>query len=142
MARAIREPDVAAVFDAYPEPVKGALLALRALILETAGNTEGVGEIEEALRWGQPSYLTTQSKSGTMIRIDRVRTTPGSYALYVHCQTSLIEAFKARYPHELTYAGNRAVLFEAEGPFPENIVRHCIQLALTYRLRQRSASKL
>ena len=48
----IENPDVAAVFDSYPEPVKGALRSLRALILHTATELDGVGEIEEALRWG------------------------------------------------------------------------------------------
>lgn len=135
MARAIQDPGVAAVFEAYPDPLKAALLTLRALILDTAAALEGVGEIEEALRWGQPSYLTTKSKSGTMIRIDRIKSASDRYALYVHCQTSLIETFKARYPDELTYENNRAVLFDTNQPLPTDVVRHCIQLALTYRLR-------
>lgn len=134
----MKNPAVAAVFDAYPEPVKGALQSLRTLILDTAADLEGVGEIEETLRWGQPSYLTTTTKSGTMIRIDRVKSAPDRYALYVHCQTSLIETFKARYPDELTYDGNRAVLFDAKEAFPDDVVRHCVQLALTYRLRKRN----
>ncbi len=131
----IENPDVAAVFDSYPEPVKGALRSLRALILHTATELDGVGEIEEALRWGQPAYLTTKSKSGTTIRIDRVK--PDRYALYVHCRTSLIETFRARYPDELIYEGNRAILFDAGDTLPEDVVRHCIRLALTYRLRKR-----
>jgi hypothetical protein len=135
----IENPDVAAVFETYPEPVRGALQSLRSLILDTAADLDGVGEIEEALRWGQPSYLTTKSKSGTMIRIDRVKAAPDRYALYVHCQTSLIETFKARYPDELTYEGNRAVLFDAKAGFPDAVVRHCIQLALTYRLRKQKS---
>jgi len=67
--------------------VRQRLLALRWLILDTAAATAGVGRIEEALKWGQPSYLTTNPKSGSTIRIDQVP--PGGYALYVHCQTNL-----------------------------------------------------
>ena len=119
---AMEYPAVAAVFEAYPKPVKGALHTLRALTLDTAANLEGVGEIEEVLRWGQPSYLTTQSKSGTMIRIDRVKSAPDTYALYVHCRTSLIETFKERYPNELTCEGNRAVLFDTKDGFPDDVV--------------------
>lgn len=138
MDRPFDNSDVAAVFAAYPGPVGQALLALRALILDTAADLSEVGEIEEALRWGQPSYLTSQSKSGSMIRIDRVKGSEDRYALYVHCQTSLIDAFRQHYPNELAYAGNRALLFDVNVPLPVEALRHCIQLALTYRLRKRN----
>lgn len=94
--------------------------------------------LEETLRWGQPSYLTTESKSGSMIRIDRVKSTPGQYALYVHCQTSLIEMFKERYPNAFGYDGNRAILFDVNDVLPEEALRHCIALALTYKLSKTS----
>ena len=74
--------DVAAVFASYPAPVCERLLELRQLILDTAAVTEGVGEIEEALRWNEPSYLTSASKSGTTIRLNRVRGTADRYAIY------------------------------------------------------------
>ena len=91
-------PEVAAVYDAYPKDLKSKLLALRRLILETAADTEGVGELEEALRWGQPSYLTTKTKSGSMIRVDRVKNRDDQYAIFVHCQTTLMETFRELYP--------------------------------------------
>ena len=133
----IANKDVAVVFDAYADDIWPALLLLRRLILQTATETDGVGVLEETLRWGQPSYLTTKSKSGSMIRIDRVKSAPGQYALYVHYQTSLIEMFKERYPHALRYDGNRAILFDVSDEPPEEALRHCIAMALTYRLRKR-----
>ncbi|MEH2493651.1 hypothetical protein V1294_000130 [Bradyrhizobium sp. AZCC 1678] len=57
------EPAVDAIFSAYPNPVKSKLLALRRLIFDTADTTEGVGALEETLKWGQPSYLTTESRA-------------------------------------------------------------------------------
>src|ERR1017187_6318715 len=81
------DPAVAAVFNAYPTPLKARLLALRRLIFETAKTTKGVGALEETLKWGQPSYLTPETKSGSTIRIDRVKSTPNQYAVYFHCQT-------------------------------------------------------
>ncbi len=125
--------DVAAIFDAYPETIRERLLTLRALILDTAAATEGVGALEETLRWQQPTYLTTETKSGSMIRIDRVKSSNERYALYVHCQTSLIEMFRERYPTEMTYDGKRAILFDVNDDLPEAALRHCIGLALTYR---------
>jgi hypothetical protein len=130
------EPAVDAAFSAYPAPVKARLLALRRLILDTADTTEGVGALEETLKWGQPSYLTTESRSGSTIRIDQVKTEAGRYAVYFHCQTDLVETFRELYP-ELRYGGNRSILLDAGDRLPEASLRHCIALALTYHLRKR-----
>src|SRR5262245_51442280 len=96
---------VEAVFEAYPRPVKARLQALRRLIFDTAKATSGVGTLQEALKWGQPSYLTAESKSGSTIRIDQVKAEAGRYAVYFHCQTDLVETFRELYP-ELSYGGN------------------------------------
>jgi len=93
-----QNPALDAVFSAYPKPVKAKLLALRRLIFDTAKTTGGVGALEEALKWGQPSYLTTESKSGSTIRIDQVKAEAGRYAVYFHCQTDLVETFRELYP--------------------------------------------
>ena len=64
---------VAKVFENYPKAVRSKLLFLRQLIFETAERTQGVGELEETLKWNQPSYLTPETKSGSTIRIGRLR---------------------------------------------------------------------
>ena len=64
----MRKSAAPAIFDRYPKPVRARLLALRELIFDTAKATKGVGAIEEALKWGQPSYLTLKSKSGSTVR--------------------------------------------------------------------------
>jgi hypothetical protein len=134
------DPAVDAVFAAYPKPVKARLLALRRLILDTAAKTPGVGELEETLKWGQPSYLTPQTKSGSTIRIDRVKSS-NQVALYFHCQTDLVATFRELYPKELTYSGNRAVILNADDELPEAALRHCVGLALTYHLRRRKSAR-
>ena len=128
---------IEAVFEAYPQPVKSRLLALRRLIFDTAKSTKGVGALEEALKWGQPSYLTPESKSGSTVRIDQLKTEAGGYALYFHCQTDLVETFRERYP-ELRYGGNRSILLDARAKLPEATLRHCIALALTYHARKKA----
>jgi hypothetical protein len=130
------DPAVDAVFNDYPKPVKAKLLALRRLMFDTAKTTQGVGALEEALKWGQPSYLTTESKSGSTIRIDQVKTAAGQYAVYFHCQTDLVETFRELYP-ELRYGGSRAILLDVADKLPEAALRHCVALALTYHLRKR-----
>jgi hypothetical protein len=130
------DPAVDAVFDAYPKPVKARLLALRRLILDTAKTTKGVGAVQEALKWGQPSYLTTETKSGSTVRIDQIKSTPNRYAVYFHCQTGLVDTFRELYP-ELSFGGNRSILLDATNKIPEPELRHCVALALTYHLNKR-----
>ena len=92
---------VAATFSAYPEPVRSCLLELRELILQTAEQTQGVGAIQETLKWGQPAYLTPETKSGSTLRIDALKNTPDGYAMYFHCQTNLVESFRERFQDTL-----------------------------------------
>jgi hypothetical protein len=127
---------VDAVFDAYPKPVRTKLMALRRLILDTAKATKGVGALEEALKWGQPSYLTPETGSGSTIRIDRVKSDKNQVAVFFHCQTDLVDTFRELYP-KLSYSGNRAILLDADKELPEDALRHCVGLALTYHLRKR-----
>ncbi|WP_338692690.1 DUF1801 domain-containing protein [Bradyrhizobium sp. 26S5] len=124
------------LFDAYPAPVKARLLALRRLIFKTAKATRGVGALQETLKWGQPSYLTPETGSGSTIRIDQVKPAADQVAVYFHCQTNLVETFRELYP-ELSYSGNRAILLDVAGELPEVALRHCVALALTYHLNKK-----
>lgn len=128
------DSEIDAAIAACPPSVRETLLALRRLILDVAATTPGVGPLEETLKWGQPSFLTTASKSGTTIRIDRLSKTDDRPALFVPCQTDLIESFKAIYPETFVYQGKRAIVLDAEKPLPEDALRHCIALALTYKV--------
>jgi hypothetical protein len=125
-------PEVAAIFKTYPVKVAIKLMALRELIFDTAARTDGVGELEEALKWGQPSYLTAKSKSGSTIRIDCVKSHPDYDAIYFHCQTTLADTFRKLYPRAFRYGGNRSILFRASDAIPKTELSHCISLALTY----------
>lgn len=60
--------------------------------------------------------------------------------MYFHCQTTLIGTFKEMYPGRFEFGGNRSIIFGGEDALPENALRHCIAMALTYRLdKKRSA---
>jgi hypothetical protein len=125
--------DVAAVFARYPEAVQTKLMALRRLILDTAEAIDGVGAIEETLKWGQPSYLTSETGSGSTIRI--AATGPKSahdYAMYFICHTNLVETFEHLFGDVFTYEGNRALLFTTGEALPEDELRDCVAMALTY----------
>ena len=129
---------VAQAFGAYLPAQREKLLLLRALILQTAGQTTGVGHIDEVLRWQQPSYLTAETGSGSTIRIDAIRGQPTKYAAYFNCNTTLVDDFKQLYPQAFKFEGNRAIIFDTAGPVPEAELRHCISLALTYHQRKQS----
>jgi hypothetical protein len=139
-AAGFSDPAVDAVFGAYPKPVRARLLALRRLIFDTARRTKGVGALQETLKWGQPGYLTAETKSGSTIRIDRVKSAASQYAVYFHCQTDLVETFRELYP-ELNYGGNRCIVLDAKQDVPEPALRHCVALALTYHLKKRKAGR-
>lgn len=105
---------------------------LRALILQTAAATDGVGALEETLKWGEPSYLTSESKSGSTIRIAWKKSTPSEYAMYFNCQTTLVDSFRFQFPNDFTFEGNRALVFDASDDIPIEALRHCVAAALTY----------
>ena len=115
----------------HSEPVKGRLLQLRSLILEVAEHNDAIGELEETLKWGQPSFLTVKPKTGTTIRIDRDTSGEGVVVMYVHCQTSLVSHWRALFPH-VCFGGNRSVHFRQEEPLPEDEIRQMITMAFTY----------
>ena len=129
---------VAAVFKAYPPAVRAPLMKLRDMMFEVAAGTPGVGALTETLKWGQPSYLTEESGSGTTVRIDRLKDgDAGGYAVYFHCQSGLVGQFRELYPATFTYEGERALLFGAKARVPARELRHCIALALTHHLRKK-----
>ena len=119
----IEDANVAAAFNAFPENLRGGLLGLRARIMAVA-LAENI-PLEEALRWGQPAYLTAK---GSTIRLGTPKS--GGFAIYTHCQTSLMSDFKAICP-ELSFEGNRAVHFTANETPPEAL-EFLIRAVLTY----------
>ena len=128
---------VAAIFDAYPKAARKKLLALRKLIFDIAARTDGVGELEETLKWGQPSYLTSATKSGSTIRIDAIKGDDTRCAVYFICHTNLVETFRDLYGDRLCFEGNRGIVLDVKEPLPADELGHCIALALTYQLDKR-----
>ncbi|VAW24015.1 hypothetical protein MNBD_ALPHA11-2400 [hydrothermal vent metagenome] len=126
--------DVEAVFNSYSENLQAPLLQVRQLILQVAKTTDGVGQLQETLKWGQVSYLTPITKSGTTIRIGEKG--KSDIALFVNCKSSLVEDWRTRYP-TLRYEGNRAIILSADEELPKETIGHCIAMALTYHLRKK-----
>ena len=134
--RPVDDTDVARAFEACPAPARARLLALRELIFRTAAETPGVGALEETLKWGEPAYLTTASKSGSTIRIGWKKPHATRYAIYFNCQTALVETFRTLFPGEFRFEGNRAIVFDVADPVadavPADALALCIAAALTH----------
>ena len=123
--------DVQDAFDQLaPEPRKS-LLRVRDLIFDTAASTQGVGEIEEALRWGAPAYLTPETRSGSTIRLG-VEKASGQPAVFFNCQTRLVEDFRQQFGDRLKYSKNRAVLLDPAKQLDIRALTACVQAALRY----------
>ena len=116
-------------FDNYPKDAKAVLLQVRSLILDIA-QQQKLGEVEETLKWGEPSYLV---KGGSTVRCDWKAKTPQQYFIFFNCKTKLVDTFRELYSEELEFQGNRAIVLNLNDPIPRAIVQHCIELSLTYK---------
>ncbi|MEL7548025.1 MAG: DUF1801 domain-containing protein [Pseudomonadota bacterium] len=128
-------PNVAKALAACPAAARKALDALRTLILETAAELDGVGPLTETLKWGEPAYLTEKPRTGTTIRLGW-DATGETVSLYVHCQTTLIKAWRDLYENDLTFIGNRELRLSTDQTLPNAALKHCIAMALTYHSRK------
>lgn len=131
MSTIFLDPAVKAKYEGYPKEVAGFLMKLRTLIFSVAQKTDGVGELVEALKWGEPSYV---SQIGSPIRLDWKAKYPEHCSVFFNCRTKLLSTFREIYPDVFEYYGSREIRLPIGDTIPnEEILKHCIELALTYR---------
>ena len=118
---------VEAVLKTYPDTVQPKLLYLRQLIFETADAL--TLELEETLKWGEPSYL---SPHGSTIRIDWKAKKPQQYAMYFKCTSKLVSAFREVYGNTFNFENTRAIVFQMGDAVPATELKVCIAAALRY----------
>ena len=122
-------PKVEEVFNNYPELIRIRMLALRDLVIETARDINDLEELQETLKWGEPSYL---AKNGSTLRIDWKSKAPDQYAMYFKCTSRLVETFKSVYKDKFEFEGNRAIVFQMDDHIPVHELKNCIRATLTY----------
>jgi len=125
----IKNTSVANVFSQYPDAVRPKMLELRQLVLDGAKELSKLDELEETLKWQEPSYLV---KGGSTIRMDWKPGKPEQIALYFNCNTKLVDTFKELFGNTLRYEGNRAVVFSIDQPLPVAEITRCIRMTLNY----------
>ena len=116
----------------YSDAALAQLQPLRQLILTSAAATNGVGALEESIKWGEPSYAPLKRGIGSSIRLAPRR--DGKVSMNFICHTGLIEQFREIYAQSLTFEGNRTIVIDTQKPLPRTELSHCISLALTYHL--------
>lgn len=135
-------------FTHVPATTREILLTLQSWIIEIA-DAEQLGTVAASLKWQQPSYAV---KGGTPIRLGytipdhalsgalATENTKPTIALYVHCQTRLIEAFRELYPatpqDSWQWVKTRELRLDATQPLPKDMIRQFILFALTYQSRK------
>lgn len=123
------DPRVADKFNQYPEEIRHKLMELRSLIIEVASEEPSIAQLEETLKWGEPSYL---AKKGSTIRIDWKPRTPEQMAIYFKCTSKLVPTFREVYGDQFEYETNRALVFDLDEDLPAHELKDCIRVALTY----------
>jgi len=107
---------------------------LRRLIAEAAA-ASGIGDIVESVKWGQPSFAPARPRVGSSVRIEHRAN--GDVGLMFICHTGLVDRFRDIYGDRLRFEANRAIVIGAGDIVPEEEIRHCIAMALTYHLARR-----
>jgi len=126
-----QDPKALLKFNDYPNNIKPKMDYLRSLILETAEELDTVINLEETLKWGEPSYLT---KKGSTIRIDWKTKSPDQYAIYFKCTSKLVLTFREIFGDLFNYENNRAIIFKLDEKPPKEELKSCIAMALQYHL--------
>ncbi len=105
------------------------MLQLREIVFSVAEDLD-LGDIDETLKWGEPSY---QVKHGSPVRMDWKPKSPNQYFLFFHCQTKLVDTFRELYSEVLEFEGNRAIVLYVNKDLPKKVIRHCVELAMRYK---------
>lgn len=134
------DSDIARIFARWPDPVQAVLMEIRQRLHRLADADQRIGPLQECLKWGQPSWVTATSKSGTTIRVGYNDDMPDRAWIYVHCGTSLISDYKDRFGDLLETEGNRAIALPLDKMPDDHILDACLAMALLYHVNK-SAGK-
>ncbi|MEO3414354.1 DUF1801 domain-containing protein [Roseovarius sp. CAU 1744] len=124
-------PEIARVMSGYKPSTRAGVLMLRDLVYRVAEEIPQIGPLREELRWGQPAYLTS-GRAGSTLRLGPHR--EASFAIFAHCQTTIIASYAQAFPGWDRIDGNRAVLFDSPNQVEPERLSYLVRHALTYHL--------
>ncbi len=122
-------PEFESKLSSYPKYIRPKMQYLRDLVLETAEEIPDIKELDETLKWGEPSFI---SKIGSTLRMDGKEKTANQYQLYFNCSSRLVETFKLIFGDLFEYEKNRAIIFRMDEDIPVVALKECIATILMY----------
>ena len=126
--------DLKIVVNGWPKNAQTHFHGLRDIVKDTAATNPLVGPLTETLKWGEPSFLTEQSRSGTTLRVAWKSKSPDEIGLFVICRTDMLEQVRALFPDAFRYEGTRAAYLPLSQTIPVEAVSYLASRAQTYHL--------
>jgi len=123
-------PLLARIID-WPKNAQHALWECRALFHDIAHKAE-VGTLDEALKWGQPSWRPIKPRTGSTLRMDWNPTFPNRLSLFVDCKTDLAARMQDLYPDLPENDGQRHLAIALDKPLPQQAIAHLADMTFTY----------
>jgi len=123
------DPRVNVKYTSYPDHIKEKIFELRSLIIKSAEELGHISQLEETLKWGEPSFLC---KGSSTLRMDWKSKNPQYIALYFKCTSKLIPSFKKVFGNKFIYEKDRAIYLPLEDDFNSESLKTCIKSALQY----------
>ena len=127
------DQQVSTFFDLLDAESRRSLMEIRSLIFAEAASLPDPADVEESLKWGEPSYRLAGRNRGKAVRINRHKSGMGKIALFFHCRTGLVEQFREQLGDSVAFEGNRAVVLQGGPLLDTGIVRHLVHQAFSYR---------
>ena len=125
--------EVSSYYFSVPQSMLDQLMQIRSWIYELAEADERIGMIQECLKWGEPSFLTPITKSGSTIRLAKVD--DSMFGIYFNCKTTIAQEIAIQFP-ELNCDGKRALYFPTNQKIPKTKLIVCLKKALLYHKRK------
>ena len=121
----------------WPVSAKEMLWRCRAIFHDVAEQAK-VGTLDETLKWGQPSWRPSKSRTGSTLRIDWNPKFPDRLSFFVDCKTDLAARMQTLYPDLPENDGQRHLAITLSAPLPEQAITHLADMTFTYHRAKRA----
>lgn len=123
----------------WPAPAANALWQCRAMFHDSARRCD-VGTLDEALKWGQPSWRPRRNRTGSTLRMGWNPAQPSHISLFVDCKTDLAARLQELYPQLTGNDGRRQIILDLDHPLPEQAIAHLADMTFTYHKARKNAA--
>jgi len=128
-----------AIVEAWPAPAQSTLWTCRTLFHQIAAEN-GLGPLDESLKWGQPAWRPTKPRTGSTLRMGWSPGMPDRLSFFVDCKTDLAARMRDIYPDFSDNDGQRQLTVTLDAPLPEQALSHLAEMTFTYHLRKRATA--